>query len=60
MSASRGNTWENAGNNNTSSNVRPSPKNFEGEDDLPAGEFILAMCKDSAGGRFGPNFCQPA
>jgi hypothetical protein len=29
-----------------------------GEDDLEAGVFILAMCKDSAGGRFGPNFCK--
>ena len=50
MSVSRGNTCENAGNSNTSSKVNPSPKNFVGEIDFVAGVFILAMCKDSAGG----------
>ncbi len=48
ISTSRGNTCEKAGNNNTSSNVSPSPKNFEGDFDLPVGVFILAMCKDRA------------
>jgi hypothetical protein len=43
--------------------VRPSPKNFEGPTAgkffgfaFPAGVIILAMCKDSAAGKFGPNF----
>jgi hypothetical protein len=56
MSTSRGKTCENAGNNSTSSNVSPSPKNFEGDFDLPVGEIILAMCKDRAGDKCGPNF----
>src|SRR5258708_2237948 len=58
MSTSRGKTCEKAGNNNTSSNVSPSPKNFEGDFDLPVGVFILAMCKDNAAGKCGPNFCE--
>ena len=57
MSTSRGNTWEKAGNNSTSSNVSPSPKNFVGDFALRAGEIILAMCKDKAWGRYAPNFC---
>jgi hypothetical protein len=61
ISTSRGNTCENAGSNNTSSNVRPSPKNFEdaeieGAFDFRTGEFILAMCKDRAVDKSGPNF----
>ena len=56
MSASRGNTCEKAGNNNTSSNVSPSPKNFEVDFVLLTGEFILAMCKDRAVDKCGPNF----
>jgi hypothetical protein len=74
MFTSRGKTCEKAGSNNTSSNVSPSPKNFFEEespaalddliatfDDLAllAGEFILAMCKDSAADKYAPNFCQP-
>src|SRR5450631_746215 len=53
ISVSRGRTSENAGNNKTSSNVRPSPKNFGGI--LPEEEFILAMCKDSTRDKLLPN-----
>jgi hypothetical protein len=53
ISVSRGSTSEYAGSNKTSSNVRPSPKNFGGI--LAEEEFILAMCKDSASDKLLPN-----
>ena len=56
MSTSRGSTCEKAGSNSTSSNVNPSPKNFEGDFDLTVGGFILAMCKGRAADKYGPNF----
>ena len=60
ISTSRGNTCEKAGNNSTSSNVNPSPKNFEGDFDLLVGGFILAMCKGRAADKYGPNFYEQA
>jgi len=51
---SLGNTCEYAGSNSTSSNVRPSPKNFDAKLVCCAGVFILAMCKDRAAGKFVP------
>src|SRR5882757_20924 len=60
MSTSRGKTCEKAGNNSTSSNVNPSPKNFEGDFDLLVGGFILAMCKGRAADKYGPNFYEQA
>ena len=63
MSTSRGNTWLYDGIKSTSSNVRPSPKNFwdllfEGaRPDNPVGRvFIVAMCKDRRAEEYGQNF----
>jgi hypothetical protein len=53
ISVSRGSTSEYAGNNKTSSNVRPSPKNLGGRGVVE--EFILAMCKDRATDKLLPN-----
>jgi hypothetical protein len=46
MSTSRGNTWLKAGINNTSSNVRPWPKNLVCAEFLLEGVILVAMCKD--------------
>jgi len=46
METSRGKTSEYAGTSNTSSKVKPSPKNFEGNLSLEE-LIIVAMCKDS-------------
>jgi hypothetical protein len=47
IDTSRGKTCENAGTSNTSSKVKPSPKNLSTGGDLRGDIFLVAMCKDS-------------
>lgn len=51
----RGNTCEYDGIKSTSSNVKPSPKNFLLRSDRREDLFSVAMCKDRAAGKYVPN-----
>ena len=55
MSTSRGSTWEYAGTSRTSSNVKPSPKNFLDWGIFACGALMIdAMCKDRGAEKYAP------